>query len=241
MRLVDGVPASLNRALATGRVDLAPVSAFAYLQHATEWVLLRGLAIASSGAARSVFLCEASGGDPAILQVPRASATAAAMAELLERWAGRPPKRLIRYTRLPQSGRFLVFGDTALRLGWRPSRRVRVLYDVGSEWKKRTGCVCVFAVFAVRREIVRQRRSELRTLAEALRKSVARARREAAAVARETAARAGVPAAIQRAYYAGLRFGLSRSDVRGLRRLQSEALRAGWLPQRSPIKFAEDV
>jgi chorismate dehydratase len=51
-----GVPSQMNRALMTGEIDLAPISAIEAARYADQLVILPGLSIASLGAVRTVLL-----------------------------------------------------------------------------------------------------------------------------------------------------------------------------------------
>jgi len=241
IRFRGGMPFDLNAAMERAELDAAPVSSLAYGRNAGAWLLIRGLAISSPGAARSVLLCQAKGGNTDVLQVPRASETAAAVVQILLRKSGRPAVEVRTYRTVPRAGRFLVFGDEALRLAARRPAGVRILYDVGTEWRRRTGFPCVFAVFVVRREAVRRGRPAVRRLAEAIRSSVSESLRNLPALQHEVRLRFRLPQEAVRDYFRRLRYGLVPEDVRGLRKLLSEAHSAGLLPNNPKIDFAEGV
>jgi len=56
VQFVRGVPSQMNRALITGDIDLAPISAIEAARNAADWVVLPGLSIASLGAVKTVLL-----------------------------------------------------------------------------------------------------------------------------------------------------------------------------------------
>src|SRR5687768_11085895 len=56
IKLFNGVPTALNRALLDGRIAIAPISAYEYALHADELLVVPGLSIATLGAVNSVNL-----------------------------------------------------------------------------------------------------------------------------------------------------------------------------------------
>src|SRR6185437_13807801 len=84
--LVDGVPTVLNRAMASGALDVSVISAVEYARDATRYLLLPDLSICSDGPVRSVVLFSKR---PATelhgrrVLVSRSSMTSVALLELL--------------------------------------------------------------------------------------------------------------------------------------------------------------
>ncbi len=53
---VHKVPASLNKGMQEGLVDVGGISSFAYAQNATKYTLLPNLSVSAKGAVGSIFL-----------------------------------------------------------------------------------------------------------------------------------------------------------------------------------------
>lgn len=159
--LITGTPAELNSLLIAGELDVSVISAIEYIRHSDELVLLPDLAISCDGPVRSVALfsrhpVERLDGRTVLLSA--SSRTSVALLELLCRteWKIKPKfaearaeaQDLEALAGLPHEA-VLVIGDAALTLAARGTYSYR--YDLGEEWKRRTGLPFVFAVWAARR------------------------------------------------------------------------------------------
>jgi len=242
VRLFTGPPSALNRLMERGALDVAPVSAAAYLRHTHDWLLLPGLSISAWGNVRSVLVCEAGAAAKGNrLLVPRDSETAVLVARLLTQWRGEGDPRIVRYRGKPPSGRFLSIGDAALRIFDAQPRGVKIAYDVAAEWRRFTGTPCVFAVFAVRREVFLRDRTGVERLAATLRAGAAKSAAHRSAVAREASALFGFSPARLLDYFRGLRYQLGESEIAGLATMWIEGHAAGFLPEVSTMRFASDT
>ncbi|HTC30037.1 MAG TPA: menaquinone biosynthesis protein [Candidatus Acidoferrum sp.] len=151
------VPAKLNAMLVGGELDLSPISAFAWAQHADELVLLPDLCIGARDEVVSVVLVSPT--PPALLDgVPIALTSESASGRnllrvVLERRYGVRPRYL--ESDLPldvaaQGKPALLIGDSAIDALERfPHDQV---YDLGTLWHEWTGQQTVFAVWAARRD-----------------------------------------------------------------------------------------
>lgn len=168
--LVDGVPTTLNRMMAEGRLDVSVVSAVEYARDSERYLLLPELAISCDGPVRSVMLfsntpAEALGGQRVL--VSRSSMTSVHLLELLFEhvWMAAPefvPGNAEADAVSAQAGddvaARLVIGDAALMLqsAEHPvarghGRSYPYVYDLGAEWKRWTGLPFVFAVWVAQR------------------------------------------------------------------------------------------
>jgi chorismate dehydratase len=161
--LITGTPAELNNLLIAGELDVSVISAIEYIRHSNELVLLPDLAISCDGPVRSVALfsrhpVERLDGRTVLLSA--SSRTSVALLELLCRseWKIKPKfaearaeaQDLDALGGLPHEA-VLVIGDAALTLASRGTYSYR--YDLGEEWKRRTGLPFVFAVWAAGRSV----------------------------------------------------------------------------------------
>jgi chorismate dehydratase len=167
--VVDGIPTTLNRLMASNGLDVSVVSTVEYARDAKRYVLLPELGITSDGPVRSVMLFSRVA--PADLSgrrvlVSRSSMTSVALLELLfeQVWHASPDfvpgnaelTDIDRFLEEPHDAR-LVIGDAALRLADEADRhgpwadRYPFRIDLGSAWKSWTGLPFVFAVWVAQR------------------------------------------------------------------------------------------
>jgi chorismate dehydratase len=151
------VPAKLNAMLIGGELDLSPISAFAWAQHAEELVLLPDLCIGARDEVVSVVLVSPT--PPALLDgVPIALTSESASGRnllrvVLERRYGVQPRYLDSDHPLDvaaQGKPALLIGDSAIDALERLPRDQ--VYDLGTLWHEWTGQQTVFAVWAARRD-----------------------------------------------------------------------------------------
>lgn len=235
-----GVPSQLNRALKSGEIDIAPISAIEAARYAQDVVVLPGLSIASLGAVRTVLLfswaADMGDLDGQSVALTDHSATSVALLKVLcrERYGIQPnftvtPQHLP--SMLAEHQGALVIGDDALiegvhhralsnPNGW----NLPYVYDLGDEWLKMTGLPFTFAVWAVRKE-------KAQALADAgvfdtLYASTQAGLQEDArdSLAQAYSARLGLPAGVCRRYLRDLRYHLTEDDRAGLKHFLELAL-----------------
>jgi chorismate dehydratase len=167
-----GSPAALNAMLSAGDLDAGPVSAAHYLANTDQLALLGDCGIVAREAAISVVLV--SRRPPALLEdasiaVTRESASGRALLEAVLR--GRDGVRA-RYEAVddPRSAALagrptLLIGDEAIAA--RDQAAPSDVHDLGTAWTDWTGLPMVFAVWAVRRDVLAQRPGDVAALAQA--------------------------------------------------------------------------
>ncbi len=240
---VRGVPTALNRALARGEVDLAPVSAVAAARMADR-VYVFPYGIASLGAVKTVLLFSRRPDprelDGRTIALTDQSATSVALLKLLAREHYRIAPR---WVTLPQdltamlaaADAALLIGDGALVEASRPLPPGVYTFDLGDEWLKWTeGLPFVFALWAVRREAWPRVRALgfPEVLEEALREGLARIPQLAAAYA----PRLGLPPGVCAKYLRDLRYRVGPEERAGLDRFL-----AAVLPEGSNLIWVEEA
>ncbi len=228
-----GVPSYLNRGLAAGNIDLAPISAIEAARNAADVVVLPGLSIASLGAVKTVLLfswaADISDLDGQSIALTDHSATSVALLKVLcrDRYHIQPEFTVTKQhlpSMLADHQGALVIGDDALvesvrhralssPTGW----DLPYIYDLGDEWLKMTGLPFTFAVWAARRD-----KAEALAQAgvfDALYASTETGLTDTARenLAKAYAARLGLPAGACRRYLRDLRYHLMDDDLAGLR------------------------
>jgi len=233
--LVPGVPSTLNRMLLEGELDLSPVSAFHWAHHADELALLPELCIGARTAVWSV-VC--------VSPKPLNELGGATVVVTRESESGRNLLRLLLVRRYGVGATFVesadafeaaARGEPALLIGDRAlDARERFapahVYDLGSLWHDWTDCDMVFAVWAVRKDVLARRPREVGAALEAL----LAARRWGgthmdAVVAAAQTVRARAPGFYAR-YYETLNFTLDERARAGLTRYVHELHRLGAIP-----------
>ncbi|MBD5654596.1 MAG: menaquinone biosynthesis protein, partial [Candidatus Eremiobacteraeota bacterium] len=171
--LVADVPANLNAMLLDGRLDLSPISAFAWALHARDFALLPAPCIGARDEVWSVVcvsrapLSELNG---ATIAVTRESASGRNLLRvLLERRYGVTADFVEHpdpFAFAAQGGPALLIGDRAIdaRLTFAPQN----VHDLGADWHAWTGLDMVFAVWAVRRDVLRRYPADVRAALDAL-------------------------------------------------------------------------
>lgn len=171
--LHNDVPSALNDMLASGRLDLSPISSFAYAKNADRYVLLPDLCIGARREVISVVLVSAT--PPALLDgatigLTRDSASGANLLRvLLERRYGVTPH----YIEVPDPFACAHAGEPVLIIGDRaidatqtfPSEHI---YDLGILWHEWTNEQTVFAVWAARRDVFEAQPDAVRACMHAL-------------------------------------------------------------------------
>jgi chorismate dehydratase len=234
--LVADVPSNLNAMLLDGRLDLSPISAFAWAQHADELALLPELCIGARNEVWSV-VCVSREPldrlDGKTIEVTRESASGRNLLRvLLERRFG------VRATFVESDDPFsaaakgrpaLLIGDRAIDA--QQTFAPKHVHDLGKYWHEWTGLDMVFAVWAVRRDVLARHPDEvqaaLAALAAAQRWGSANMARVVANAQRTYPRDAGYYAA----YYETLNFSLDARARRGLARYCDELFALGAIPR----------
>lgn len=197
IQIVRGVPSELNRALATGEIDIAPASSIEFARHAATYRVLPEFVIGSKGAVHSILL-ESTRPIEELnetrMAIPTASATSVILLKILLRLKYNVAVRFEWFRQEMwgdpfQSGADAVLwiGDVALR---RSFTGTRLVYDLGSEWTQWTELPFAFAVWQT--TLPAQRDAELEPLIESFQRSRARFRQHAAELAEQHAEEFGV-------------------------------------------------
>jgi chorismate dehydratase len=234
--LVADVPVALNRMLLEGLLDVSPISAFFYAQHADVFSLLPDLCIGSRREVWSVILV--SGKQLEELDGVRIAVTT-------ESASGRNLLRVLLEGKYGVHARFieteeplaamrrgestLLIGDHAIdaRLECAPEH----VYDLGSLWSAWTGTDMVYAVWAVRREMLTIRYDEVLAVFEALGQARAWGILNRERVIAAAQARFPRPPGFYASYYRTLNFTFDDRARAGLARYFTELCAIGALPR----------
>jgi chorismate dehydratase len=233
IRFERGVPSRMNRGVAAGEIDLAPISCIEAARHADDLYVLPDLCIASLGAVKTVLLfsweADMRDLDGKRVGLTDHSATSVALLKLLcrERYQVTPEYHVTAQhlpSMLAEHDGALVIGDDALvegahhralssPRGW----ALPYIYDLGDEWLKMTGLPFVFALWAVRRDRAEalQQAGVFDALYASTENGLRTANRDGLADA--YAARLGLAGGICRRYLRDLTYRMGEDERAGLR------------------------
>jgi len=220
-QLTSAPPATLNRMLTMGQLDISPVSSIAYGHNQDQWDLLPNLSISSMGKVMSVklvsnFLMEDL--DHKHVIVTHESETAAALLKLLLRQkniAAHYSKRPV-YTPacVRQSDAALIIGDTALKFPWK--KILPYVYDLGELWHGQTHLPFVFGVWAVRKQYADQYPEKVTQLTQKFYRSKQSGLANISSLSRMAAHKLGIDIHTCNQYYQCLNYDLTDMHIKGL-------------------------
>lgn len=226
LELTKDTPDALSDALVRGELDIAPISLVEFLRNADRLVILPDVAVGSDGPVMScnlvsqVPLGELDGARVALGATSRTTVQLARL--ILEQREGlRPtyfscPPDLGVMLREAEAG--VLIGDAALRATLYDVPRLGLhLTDMGQAWREWTGLPMVFAVWAVRREFLRERPEATRQVHRAFLRSRDLSLAEVDKVADHAARWEPFDAATLARYFTTLDFSLGERQLRGVR------------------------
>lgn len=224
--IVPGVPAELNRQLASGEIDACPSSSFEYALHSEDYCLLPGLSISSIGPVQSVlwfaprdrpvqegqeiFLTGESATSVNLLKVIMQEFCKVDNIHYLV--PDQPVEEL-----LEQGQSALLIGDRALRAGHELNRSDMQVIDLGSVWYQYTGLPFVFALWIARRDAARRSPDEMQVLNAQLQAARFMAFDRIDEMAAELAPGSCLSAAELKTYWQTMSYDLSAGHLEGLK------------------------
>jgi chorismate dehydratase len=226
------VPSALNAMLAGGSLDLSPISAFAYAKDAGAFTLLPRICIGSRRDVWSVILASPR---------PPSELDGETIAVTTESASGRNLLRVLLERRFGVRARFeavedpaaaaqagvptLLIGDRAIDAQFTlPPDRI---HDLGTLWHEWTGLDMVYAVWAVRNDVLEAKREEVAAVAHALDEAKAWGLAHLDRVVELAQAQRRRQAGFYEAYYATLNFDFDARARAGLERYLAELGAAG--------------
>lgn len=157
---VTAEPTGHNAMLAAGRIDLAPISSFSYGEHWQDYAILSGLSVSNKGRVGSILLFskvplnELNG---RIVALTVNSATSVNLLKILL-WFYYDVTPVFRTMTggldqmFAEADAALLIADLAIKEAMNNPNCL--IYDLGEEWVKQTGCSMTFAVWAYPRNLI---------------------------------------------------------------------------------------
>ncbi|WP_039944264.1 menaquinone biosynthetic enzyme MqnA/MqnD family protein [Thermicanus aegyptius] len=245
--MIPQVPAVLNRAMREGKVDLGPISSFAYGENYGKYLLLPDLSVSALGPVGSIFLFTKAPLESYGRMRVALTSTSATSVNLLKILFHFFLRTEVEYeTMEPELEEMLVdhdgallIGDDALRAGW--GSHPYQVYDLGDLWHRFTGKWMTFAVWAVREEAYLENPSLLERVYGAFLASKERSRREIDPIIRTAQERAGGSEEAWRRYFAGLSHELEAPQLDGLSTYYDFAVQLGLLPVQPEMRLVSHL
>lgn len=228
------VPAALNRMLVDGSLGLSPISAFAYADHADQLALMPCICIGSRHMVWSV-ICVSSRPLDSLANVKIAVTAESAsglnlLRVLLERRYGVTAQFEVVADPLAaaREGRpTLLIGDKAIDA--QLSFPAAVVHDLGQLWHEWTGLDMVYAVWAVRRDVLEHDRQGVAQAMRALNKARTWGLEHIDQVIERAQATHPRETGVYEAYYRTLNFDFDAQAQAGLQRYYEELHAIGLL------------
>jgi chorismate dehydratase len=167
VQIISGYPSVLNKMLDEASLDLSPISAATYPDIADRILLLPQFCLSSIGYVGSVILVSRfpiEALDQRSVGLTRASHTSVVLIKiLLEKYYGVQPtyRSTAPFSTPDQTDAVLLIGNEAMIFRSSPSLHV---YDLGEIWLQKTGFPVVFAVFGVRKAILKEFAQKIRNV-----------------------------------------------------------------------------
>ncbi|MEB3103825.1 menaquinone biosynthesis protein [Ferviditalea candida] len=160
VELVRQVPTELNRAIASGEVDMGPISSFAYGENFADYMLFPDLSVSSFGKVNSILLFYQKPFERLLqgrIALPTTSATSVNLLKIIlnKFYQGAPAYFYAKpslQTMLADADGALLIGDDAIRANW--ANKDYDVLDLGEMWNRLTGHWMSFAVWAIRKDTV---------------------------------------------------------------------------------------
>ncbi len=243
---VEGTPAEINKLMAHGRIDLAPISSLEYALHQDQYVLLPNLCIGSRDFSRSVLLLSRErieGLNHAKIVLSKKSLSSATLLKILLKFKYRFENDFIIGSGTPdemleQGKVVLAIGDDALF--YKP-KEFLYKYDLSELWWEWAELPFCFSVWAVRRKYYEKHTQEIYEFYRKLKETTERNLQDLETLLREAL---GLTVASDQfskvfGYLFNLNYFLDREMKEGLELFYRLAIRAKLAPPVKEIHFIE--
>lgn len=243
IELVEQVPTSLNRAMLAGTVDMGPISSFAYGASFDQYVLFPDMSVSAFGKVNSILLFLKKPLSEVIhgtIALPTTSATSVNLLKIIvERFYDGKPAYFDAAPSLTDmldvADAALLIGDDAIRASW--SNEAYEVLDLGELWRKFTGCSMTFAVWAIRKETIALRPSQVTEIVEAFLESKRLSLQQLDSLAETAYRQIGGTVTYWHNYFSQLIFDFGQSQWNGLQLYFQYAWELGLIDHKVPLQI----
>jgi len=243
IQFIEQVPSTLNRGMASGDIDMGPISSFAYGENYDSYVLYPHLSVSAMKEVNSILLFhrepleQIKDGSFALTS---ASATSVNLLKiLLQKFYGGSPSYTTAAPNLDEMMKdhdgALLIGDDAIRASWIDTG-YRVT-DLGQEWNKWTGKGMTFAVWAIREDTVRKHPELVERVRQAFLESKDKALADPLPMVQDAQKIIGGTESYWLHYFSDLCYDFGSEQWEGLNLYYRYAWELGLLPKPVPLKL----
>ncbi|RTE10460.1 menaquinone biosynthetic enzyme MqnA/MqnD family protein [Paenibacillus whitsoniae] len=244
--IIEQVPSSLNKAMAEGSIDMGPISSFSFGEHFEEYVLYPDLSVSAFGEVNSILLFHEKPLREIVnghIVLPSTSATSINLLKIIvEKFYGGKPTYSTQKPNLDEMMKnadgALLIGDDAIKESWRDPRYM--ITDLGQEWAKWTGQWMTFAVWAIRKEVIRKHPALIADIYAAFKKSKEMAHANPDSMIREAQEKVGGTPQYWHHYFHSLCYDFAAEQRAGLSKYYQYAYELGFLPKPVNIGLWEE-
>ena len=214
----DGLPTALNQAVLDGSLDVSAMSSIAFARNAHRLRLLPIGSVTASGAVDSIRVFSRVPFDQitSVAVTPHSATSVALLRILVGPDVTFSPLTVDPADALSEVDGVLLIADEALHAFRDPFAPHST--DLGELWRARTGLPMVFAVWAVRREVVETHADAIEAVSHVIRNAPDEHAKDSEAVVRAAAERFDFPVPFIRRYFTRLSYGFGPTERKGLTR-----------------------
>jgi chorismate dehydratase len=237
-------PTGLNRAIAKDKIDVAPISSFAYAELADKLVLLPDLSVSADQQVKSILLFHKKPIDQldgCVVSLTNASATSVNMLKIiLHKFMKVTPHYQTEepdlHAMMQHADACLLIGDDAIRASWE-NEGTYLVSDLATLWHAHTGFGMTFAVWAVRKEIAATHEEQLTQVTDAFYESRRKATLDLDPIVARAQQLLGGESAYWRDYFTTLTYTFDEQQQRGLQVYYEYAYELGLLQKPVQLQF----
>lgn len=243
---IEQVPTGLNRAMLAGEIDMGAISSFAYGEDCDRYELYPELSVSTYGNVNSILLFHKKPLDEldgCTIHLPTTSATSVNLLKIiLATFVGVTPSYVYAPpsldTMMKHADAALLIGDDAIRASW--TDHGYLVSDLGGLWQRYTGLWMTFAVWAVRKETIREEPELVAAIHQGFMESKAAGLSNPEPIIGQAQQAVGGTADYWRAYFRNLCHDFGPDQRKGLRQYYSYAEQLGLLPKAPHIHIWTD-
>lgn len=222
IEIISSLPSQLNQLLATRKLDISPISAYAYGVSRNEYALLPNLSVSAYGCVNSILLFLKKPLQVALqgtIALTTSSATSTHLLKIIAtKFYHTQPTYLPMDPDLEQMMKHadatLLIGDHAIQAYWH-NTKYEVL-DVGQLWQQWTGKWMTFAVWAVHKDVLIQHETDIKRITEAFAMSKHKSRQQLHSLIQHAIALIGGTSEYWRHYFSTLHYDFGQPQQEGL-------------------------
>lgn len=246
VEFITQVPTQLNAAMASGEIDIGPISSFSYGEHTQDYVLLPDMSVSAHKRVQSILLFHSKPLhelDGAAIALPTTSATSVNLLKIiLRRFYEVEPQyhyaAPVLKDMLKSADAALLIGDHAIRESW--TNTDLMVTDLAEEWNRLTGQWMSFAVCAIRRELTEQRPELVSRIYSAFMESKRKSLSDLSSMVRDARALLGGTSEYWERYFSSLIYEFGPEQQAGLQLYFRYAWELGFLKQEATIQLWND-